>query len=33
MDMLGSDERTSILIERLSKTETNDEFLENLGKG
>jgi len=32
MDMLGPDERTSIFIERLSKTETNDEFLENLGK-
>jgi transcription termination factor Rho len=33
MDMLGADERTSILVERLAKTETNDEFLENLGKG
>lgn len=31
MDMLGADERTSILIERLGKTESNDEFLENLG--
>ncbi len=31
MDMLGADERTSILIERLGKTENNDEFLENLG--
>ncbi len=33
MDMLGSDERTSILIERLSKTESNEEFLGSLGKG
>ncbi len=33
MDMLGQDERTSILVERLSKTETNEEFLETLGKG
>lgn len=32
MDMLGSDERTSILIERLAKTDTNEEFLETLGK-
>lgn len=32
MDMLGPDERTQILIEQLSKTETNEEFLENLGK-
>jgi transcription termination factor Rho len=31
MDMLGADERTSILIERLGKTESNEEFLENLG--
>lgn len=33
MDMLGADERTSILVERLGKTETNEEFLETLGKG
>ncbi len=33
MDMLGQDERTSILVERLSKTETNEAFLETLGKG
>lgn len=33
MDMLGADERTSILIERLGKTESNNEFLETLGKG
>ncbi len=32
IDMLGPDERTSILIERLSQTESNDEFLETLGK-
>lgn len=33
LDMLGSDERTALLIERLSKTPTNEEFLESLGKG
>lgn len=33
MDMLGPDERTSIFVERLGKTATNEEFLENLGKG
>ncbi|MEK7533778.1 MAG: transcription termination factor Rho [Patescibacteria group bacterium] len=32
IDMLSPDERTSILIERLSKTETNEKFLESLGK-
>jgi transcription termination factor Rho len=32
MDMLGPDERTSIFVERLAKTKTNDEFLEALGK-
>lgn len=32
IDMLSPDERTSILIERLSKTENNDAFLEVLGK-
>ena len=31
MDMLGADERTSILVERLGKTENNDEFLGALG--
>lgn len=31
MDMLGPDERTSILVERLGKTATNEEFLNNLG--
>lgn len=30
--MLNPDERTSILVERLSKTETNEEFLNSLGK-
>ncbi|HUD44179.1 MAG TPA: transcription termination factor Rho [Patescibacteria group bacterium] len=32
MDMLGADERTSILVDKLSQTKTNDEFLETLGK-
>jgi transcription termination factor Rho len=32
MDMLGPDERTSILIEKLAQSESNDDFLENLGK-
>ncbi len=32
VDMLGPDERGEVLIERLSKTEDNDEFLNNLGK-
>lgn len=30
--MLNPDERTSILIERLGKTESNEEFLSSLGK-
>jgi transcription termination factor Rho len=33
IDMLGPDERTAIIIERLSKAESNDEFLDSLGKG
>ncbi|MDZ4227865.1 MAG: transcription termination factor Rho [Candidatus Levybacteria bacterium] len=33
IDMLGPEERTSIFVERLSKTTTNEEFLEALGKG
>jgi len=33
IDMLNPEERTSILIERLSKAESNDEFLDSLGKG
>lgn len=32
MDMLGSDERTSIFVERLGKAKTNDEFLAGLGQ-
>lgn len=32
LDMLGPEERTDVLIERLSKTTTNKEFIENLGK-
>ena len=32
IDVLGPDERTDILLERLAKTEDNDEFLQNLGK-
>lgn len=30
MDMLGQDERTSIFVDKLGQTETNEEFLENL---
>lgn len=33
LSMLSPDERASVLIERLSKTEENEEFLEALGKG
>ena len=33
VDMLSPDERTGVLIERLSKTATNEQFLESLGKG
>ncbi|MBI2049691.1 transcription termination factor Rho [Candidatus Roizmanbacteria bacterium] len=33
IDMLNPDERTSIFVDRLSKTATNEEFLEGLGKG
>lgn len=33
VDMLGPDERGEVLIERLSKTEDNDEFLTSLSKG
>lgn len=32
IDMLSPEERTDMLIERLGKTETNEEFLESLGK-
>ncbi len=31
--MLGEEERTALLIEKLSKTTTNEEFLDTLGKG
>jgi transcription termination factor Rho len=30
IDMLGADERTEILLERLAKTKNNEEFLKNL---
>lgn len=30
IDMLGADERTGILLDRLSKTKNNEEFLKNL---
>lgn len=32
MDMLGDNERTSLFIEQLQKTENNEEFLNNLGQ-
>ncbi|RJQ38791.1 transcription termination factor Rho [Candidatus Microgenomates bacterium] len=32
LDMLSPEERTATLIERLLKTQTNEEFLETLGK-
>ena len=32
MDMLNSDERTQLFIEKLSEAESNEEFLNNLGK-
>ena len=32
MDMLNSDERTQLFIEKLSEAENNEEFLNNLGK-
>lgn len=31
IDMLGPDERTEILLDRLNKTKNNEEFLKNLG--
>ncbi|MBF8249993.1 MAG: transcription termination factor Rho [Candidatus Levybacteria bacterium] len=33
IDMLGPEERTSMFVDRLSKTATNEEFLNALGKG
>lgn len=32
MDILGPDERTQILIERLTQSDTNEDFLNGLGK-
>ncbi len=32
MDMLGPEERTSILVEKLASTENNEAFLDSLGK-
>ena len=33
VDMLGADERTEIILERLSKTKSNEEFLKTLSQG
>jgi len=33
IDILGADERTEILLERLAKTKSNEEFLKTLNKG
>ena len=33
IDMLGADERTEIILERLSKTKSNEEFLKSLNQG
>lgn len=33
LTMLNEDERTDIVIQQLEKTENNEEFLKNLGKG
>lgn len=33
LDMLGDDERTDVLVQRLSKTKTNKEFLASLKEG
>lgn len=33
MDMLDEDEKTELLIQRLKKSKTNDEFLDGLNKG
>ena len=32
IDLLGPDERTEVILERLAKSKNNEEFLENLGK-
>ena len=33
VDMLGADERTEIILERLARTKNNGEFLKTLGQG
>jgi transcription termination factor Rho len=33
IDMLGADERTELILERLTKTKSNEEFLKTLNKG
>jgi transcription termination factor Rho len=33
VDMLGAEERTEIILERLAKTKSNEEFLKSLGQG
>jgi len=33
IDMLGAEERTEIILERLSKSKNNEEFLKTLNKG
>lgn len=33
LDILSPDERTQVLVDRLSKTASNEEFLDSLGKG
>ncbi len=33
LSLLGDEERTMMLVERLNKTKANEEFLESLGKG
>jgi transcription termination factor Rho len=32
VDMLGSDERTQLFVEKLAETDSNEAFLENMGK-
>jgi len=33
LSVLSSEERTDVLVDRLSKTKKNSEFLESLSKG
>jgi len=33
IDMLGAEERTEIILERLAKTKSNSEFLKTLNQG